>query len=125
MAHDTMTVNSAPDDTQAQSPLYWYSPAFHSRIDQLSLGAGAASTWTVPAGTWDSVVITFTAGKLYYSRTTLPAVVPAGTLADGTGAAEVLNGQSRRVKAGLQISFINATACVVSFELASNGRREP
>lgn len=124
MAHDTMTVNNAPDDTQAQNPLYWYSPAFHPRIDQLSLGAGAAGTWTVPDGTWDAVVITFTAGKLYYSRTAT-AVVPVATKADGTGSAEILNGQSRRVKAGLAISFINATACVVSFELSSNGRREP
>lgn len=124
MAHDTMTVTSAPDDTQAQSPLYWYSPAFHPRIDQLALGAGTAATWTVPTGTWDSVVITFTAGKLYYSRTAT-AAVPAGTLADGTGSAEILNGQSRRVKAGQTISFFNGTACVVSFELASNGRREP
>lgn len=126
MAHATTTVNASPNDTMQEHPLYWNSPPFPGYTNQLTLSAGTAAAWTVPAGQWDAVVITFTAGKLYAcSKSGTAAAVPVATITTGVGSFEVLNGQSRRCLPGQTVSFVNATDCTISFELYANGRRDP
>lgn len=125
MAHVITTIVN-PSDQMQEHPLYWNSPPFSQRTDQLSLSAGAAGTWVVPAGGWDSVIITFTAGRLYSSGGSgETAAAPVATVTDGSGSAEILNGQVRRIQSAQVISFFNATACTISFELFANGRRDP
>ena len=104
----------APLVGQISKDLHTESPRFATWIDQLSLGAGVAATYTFPANV-DHVEITYTAGKLYSRSDGSAAVVPAATIVNGTGSQEILNGANRQVEPSSVHSFINATACVVSF----------
>lgn len=82
-------------------------------VDQVSLGAGTAGSYTVPADV-TSVVIGYTAGVLYGRFDGGTAVVPAAAITNGTGSAVIMQGDSFRVSPGDVLSFINATECFVT-----------
>ena len=81
---------------------------------QLSLSAGVAASFTVPANV-DWIRISYTAGTLWMRADGSAAVVPAATISGGTGSEIVLQGDRVQVDPGQVLSFINATACVVVF----------
>lgn len=98
------------------------SPPLPDKVNQLELTAGVAAPWVVPDSV-DLVLIHFNgkanpdvSGTLF-ARASGTAVIPAATLTTGAGSTKILDGSVRRVVAGRTISFINATACVITFDL--------
>lgn len=86
-------------------------------VDNLALAAGTAKSYTPPAATNPQdtsrlIRITYSAGALYNS-VGQTAAVPTVDVSTGAGSAMVLNGDTATFEAGVAISFINATACVV------------
>lgn len=92
-------------------------PDIPTRVDQLALDGVSAATWTVPTG-FDLAIIHYSAGVLWASRSAT-AQVPSGTLTNGLGSTKILDGSVRRVSEGKTVSFFNATACTVTFDLFS------
>lgn len=97
-------------------------PPLPDNVDQLELTAGTAAPWVVPTG-YDLAIIHYNgkadpdvSGTLF-ARPSGTAAIPTATLTNGTGSTKVLDGSVRRVVAGRTISFINATACVITFDL--------
>lgn len=100
---------------QINKELNILAPRISTWIDQLSLSAGVAASYTVPANV-DTLFITYSAGTLFVRADGSAAVIPVATIINGTGSSKVLDGDSRCVDAGAVLSFINATAGVISFE---------
>ena len=82
-------------------------------IDNRVLAANTAETVTVPA-TADWVIINYSAPPFYLSKTTIPAVVPAADIVDGTGHA--VSPTYRKVVRGSTFSVISPNAGVMSLE---------
>lgn len=100
---------------QINKELNILAPRISTWIDQLSLSAGVAAFYTVPANV-DTLFITYTAGTAYVRADGSAAVVPVATITNGTGSTKVLDGDTRSVDPGSVLSFVNLSACVISFE---------
>lgn len=101
---------------QINKELNILAPRISTWIDQLSLPTpNTAANYTVPANV-DTLFITYSAGTLFVCANGSAAVVPVATITNGTGSAKILDGDTRNVDPGAVLSFINAAACVVSFE---------
>lgn len=85
-------------------------PALPQWVDNLSLAAATAETYTVPATV---AYLMVSAGASVYARIGGTAVVPSADLTDGTGSFGLGTESVISVTAGQQISIICATATQV------------
>lgn len=98
------------------------SPPFAGYVNQLSLSAGVAASFTVPDDC-DTILIGYPSGALYVRTDGGTAVVPAVSITNGTGSELIHSGSAREVSSGQVVSCIHASAIVVTISCYGAGAR--
>lgn len=98
------------------------SPPFSGYVNQLSLSAGVAASFTVPDDC-DTILVGYPEGALYVRTDGGTAVIPAATVTDGTGSELIHSGSAREVSGGQVVSCIHASAIVVTIACYGAGAR--
>ncbi len=108
----------APLVEQINKELHTGTARLSKWIDQLSLSAGVAATFTFPTNV-DTVEVTYPGSDpVYYRADGSAAVIPAAGKTDGTGSQQVINGRRYTIEPGQAVSFICVSNVVVSFAAA-------